>query len=87
MVKKVFVPDKNLVFDPSLFKEKDWLGVCNTPEYQNMKRLDTYVDEQAVGQIELTSSIFKISKPPCRVVPVTHSIATRARLTPSAIRI
>lgn len=51
MVKKAFVPDKDLVFDSSFFKEKDWPGVRDMPEYQNMKRLDTYVDEQAVKQL------------------------------------
>lgn len=87
MVKDAFVPNENLDFNPSFLEEKDWPGVSYMPEYQNMKRLDPYVDQQTVGHPVLTSSLLEISKPPCRVVPVTYSIAARARSTPSAIRV
>lgn len=87
MVKTVFVLDEKDVFNSSFFEEKDWPGVCDMPEYQNMKRLDAYVDGQAVGRLVLTSFLLKISKPPRGMVPVTYPIAARARFTPSAIRV
>lgn len=40
MVKKAFVRNEHLDLNPSSIKEKDWLGVSDMPEYQNMKRLD-----------------------------------------------
>ena len=51
MVKDAFVPNENLDFNPSFLEEKDWPGVSYMPEYQNMKRLDPYVDQQTVGPL------------------------------------
>lgn len=55
-VKSILCPNETLVVNSSLFEEKDWPGVCDMPEYQNMKRLDAYVNGRAVGQVALTSS-------------------------------
>lgn len=46
---KEIVSEGKLELNPSYLPEKDWPGVSDMPEYQNMKRLDPYVGEEAVG--------------------------------------